>query len=87
LVILSETNVLNLISQRLDTICQLKPKRAMQFLQNLEMTSEVINFLRGIFNMFDIDNVRRMYNFVFVKSNLTLLCNWYSMITNRYYAV
>jgi ABC-type hemin transport system ATPase subunit len=28
LVVLCETNVLNLISQRLDTICQIKPKRA-----------------------------------------------------------
>jgi hypothetical protein len=27
-VVLCETNVLNLISQRLDTICQIKPKRA-----------------------------------------------------------
>lgn len=36
--------------------------------------------------MFDIDNVRRMYKFVFVKSNLTLICNWYSMIMNRYYS-
>jgi hypothetical protein len=31
LVILCETNVLNLISQRLDTICQIKPKRATVF--------------------------------------------------------
>jgi hypothetical protein len=28
LVVLCETNVLNIISQRLDTICQIKPKRA-----------------------------------------------------------
>jgi hypothetical protein len=27
LVVLCETNILNLISQRLDTICQIKPKR------------------------------------------------------------
>jgi hypothetical protein len=48
------------------------------------MTSEVVDFLRGIFNMFDIDNVR-MYKFGFIKS-LTLICNWYSMIMNNYYA-
>jgi hypothetical protein len=35
LVILCETNVLNLISQRLDTICQIKPKHATIFFLHL----------------------------------------------------
>jgi hypothetical protein len=44
LVVLDETNVLNLISQQLDTICQIKPKRAtvlfLHFFYHLNTPSE-----------------------------------------------
>ena len=71
LLVASCRNIISLLMERWWS------NKASFFLQTLEMTSEVVNFLRGIFNMFDIDNVR-MYKFVFVKSNLTLICNWYS---------
>ena len=36
------------------------------FKQTLELTSEVFDFLRGIFNMFDINNVSWMHTFSFL---------------------
>lgn len=34
---------------------------SLSLLQTVELTSEVIDYLKGIFNMFDIDNVSLMY--------------------------
>jgi hypothetical protein len=51
------------------------------FLQTLEMTSELVDFLRGTFNMFDSDIVSWI-QFIFACScNLILACHSYSKLS------
>jgi hypothetical protein len=76
LVVLCETNVLNLISQRLDTIYQIKPKRATIFFLHFfaELNTPFVSFFSKIPGAFSQNKCCRLWNFQLWKVPSRFLC-------------